>query len=168
MDSSNVIGGPTWNPPISSLRSPDGDRLPLLVPAEQSPMASLPGDRLDLHGTSDKALEPVRMPSLPPGHHAAPVEMSPPRPTPFPLTREAVPVNRLAEGISTLFGGQPQVTVSLNGLGVLVQLDDVSLVHRMRAIDDRPRNELFQEFSLVGPSSASRYLAHPEEMYLSI
>lgn len=166
MDSSNMIGGPTWNPALSSLRSPDGERLPLSVPAEQSPMASLPGDRLDLHVASDRIPEPV--PSSPVGPPAAPVEMATSRPSPPPVAREAVPVNLLAEDIPTLFGGHSQETMSLSGLGVLVQLDDVSLVHRMRAIDDRPRNELYQDLSLVGPSSASRYLAHPEEMYLSI
>jgi len=164
---SNIIGGPTWNPAHPPLRATDGERLPLSVPEDPAPLASAHDDRIDLHLAPESLAAPtpaVAATILP----APSVEMEPPPPLSAPLPRAAVPVSLLAEEVPTGLAGGVQESLPMPGLGVLVQLDDVSLVHRMRAIDDRPRNDLPREFALVGPSTASRYLAHPEEMYLSL
>lgn len=167
MDSSNMIGKPSWNPGFSPLRAPEGDGRARSRESDANP-ALLPGDRLDLHADLDpSSAAAVALPGPAPSEAGSPVAPTARPSAPVP-PRESVPVSMLAEDVPTLLGEQPHATPPLSGLGVLAQLDDVSLLHRMRAIDDRSDNGRFQEFSLIGPGNAARFLAHPEEMYLSI
>lgn len=167
VDGFKMIGGPTWNPALGSLRPTEAPHAPVSTPAAE--IASTPEDRLDVRTSHEASpAEATRWTGLP---CTSSPETPPIAPKTSAAPRAEVPVLLLSEE-GTLPPTYPTPSTSpLAALGVLAQLDESPMpaprsLGGPSAIDGASKNAAYADFGLAGPGNAARYLANPSLLYL--
>jgi hypothetical protein len=155
VDSSNMIGGASWNN-LTPLTGTPAQK-PAVAPAStpESAPASI-GDGVELSaGATATPAAPSFAPQAETPAAAPRAEIAP----------SQVPVSLLADdatvGLVGSAGGASSAHPT-SGLGVLAQLDEV------RAIDNGTGTNRFADFHLVGVNNAAQFLGNPNAMYLGI
>jgi hypothetical protein len=160
------IGGLSWNPGITPLKTPEGQGRPVSGEAHASPPPL--GDSLDIQFSAPDIAPPGAQLRLSDGagdsggfHQLQGTGFAAATVTGLvaqSLQADSAPVNLLAEEGP----GQASEAKPFNWLQALGNMQGV------QAVDDRPQVSEFKDLSLIGPSNAAQYLGHPEGLYMGL